>query len=151
VSSSVPFAPERFRKSQDRTAMAEGWEVRTESGNAVKRKQFANAFVPAFPLRILDAVVQARATAALPLILVIHRQLKMTRRASTPLNPTLWKRVGSPSQRRRETILSRLRSVPDVVRLEERRTYDARYRVSRGSLWDAIAGIDSRLGVDGCD
>jgi hypothetical protein len=42
------------------------------------------AFVPAVPVTVLQAVVQARAEKALPLILAIHRQLQMSGRSGRP-------------------------------------------------------------------
>jgi hypothetical protein len=41
-------------------------------------------FVPAFPLRILQAIVEADAVIVLPLVLAIHRQLIMNGREDTP-------------------------------------------------------------------
>ena len=143
-----PIDPQRPLTLQRQAAAGEV-KVETEAAKAAKRTKAVEAYVPAFPLRVLAAVVHANATLALPLVLATHRQLKMTKRESTPLNATLWERAGSPSPRKREAILRRLRLIPVVVGLEERRTANSRYRVSKGSLWDAPSTIkEAEVGED---
>jgi hypothetical protein len=93
------------------------------------------AFVPSFPLPILHAVVAARAEKALPLILAVHRQLRMTRREWTPLNAAIWKAAGSPGEKSRAAILRKLRGLPAVIRLELHRTVTTHFKVARGELW----------------
>ena len=92
-------------------------------------------FVPGFPVPILKAVVSADAVKALPVVLAIHRQLTMTRREWTPLNSAVWTAAGSPSSKKREAILRDLKRLPEVVRIEPRRTTAAHYRVAKGTLW----------------
>jgi hypothetical protein len=96
------------------------------------------AYIPAFPQSVMQAVVDADAVTALPLILAIHRQLVMTKREETPLNEAIWKRAGSPSSKRRESILRKLRTVPHVIRLKATRTRTSHYSVSRGEFWGEI-------------
>ena len=117
--------------------------VETNAGTDARRKRTANAYIPAIPLRIVKAAVQTDAVLALPLVLAIHRQLTMTGRSSTPLNATVWASAGSPSRRKREVILRRLRTIPDVIRVEEDRTSQTRYRASRGELWDDFERVRS--------
>ena len=94
-------------------------------------------YIPAFPQRVLQAVVDADAVAALPLVLAIHRQLVMAKREETPLNEAIWKCAGSPSSKRREVILRKLRAVPQVIEIWTIRTMTAHYSVSKGELWTA--------------
>jgi len=54
------------------------------------------AYIPPFPQSVIQAVVDANAVAALPLVLAIHRQLVVTKRKETPLNEAIWKSAGSP-------------------------------------------------------
>jgi hypothetical protein len=98
---------------------------------AVRR---VGAFVPSFPLPILDAVVAARAEKAFPLILAIHRQLHMTRREWTPLNAAIWRAAGSPGEKSRAAILYKLRGLSAVIRLELHRTATTHFKVARGEL-----------------
>ena len=94
-----------------------------------------DAYIPGFPLKVLLATVDADAVKALPLVLAIHRQLTMTRRQLTPLNGAIWKAAGNPSHKERETILAKIKMMPDVIRIECHRTATAHYRVGRGGLW----------------
>jgi hypothetical protein len=92
-------------------------------------------YVPAFPQSVLQAVIEADAVVALPLILAIHRQLTMNRRKETPLNESIWKCVGSPSSKRRESILRKLKTIPHVIRVTVVRTATTHYRVAKGKSW----------------
>jgi hypothetical protein len=93
------------------------------------------AYIPAFPQSVMRAVVDAHAEAALPLVLAIHRQLVVTKREETPLNEAIWKCAGSPSSKRREAILRKLKAVPQVIMLKATRTRTSHYSASRGDLW----------------
>jgi hypothetical protein len=93
------------------------------------------AYIPAFPQSVMRAVVDADALAALPLVLAIHRQLVVTKREATPLNEAIWRCAGSPSSKRREAILRKLRAVPHVIMLKTTRTRTSHYSVSRGECW----------------
>jgi hypothetical protein len=92
-------------------------------------------FIPKFPLAILQAVVDADAVIALPLMLAIHRQLVMTKKDDTPLNEAIWRSAGSPSHKRRAAILRKIKSLPGVIQITSARTVTYHYRVSRGGLW----------------
>ena len=92
-------------------------------------------YIPAFPQSLIQAVVDGDAVTALPLVLAIHRQLTMTNREETPLNEAVWKCAGSPSPKRRETILRNLRAIPDVIRITAARTATTHYRVAKGKSW----------------
>ena len=94
------------------------------------------AFTPPFPLPILAAVVAAKAEMALPLILAIHRQLVMTKRASTPLNGAIWEAAGDPPTQRKKTILRRLQTLSEVISLTAEQTPMSYYRVAKGPLWE---------------
>ena len=93
------------------------------------------AYIPSFPARVLQAINDADAVIALPLILAIHRQLTMTKREETPLNEAIWKCAGSPSTRRREAILRKLKAVPHIIRLVGARTAATHYQVAKGEVW----------------
>ena len=93
------------------------------------------AYIPAFPQSIIQAVVDAGAVTALPLVLSIHRQLAMAKRRETPLNEAIWRCAGTPSPKRREAILRKLKAIPHVIRIVEARTATAYYRVSKGKAW----------------
>ena len=92
-------------------------------------------YIPAFPKSLIQAVVDGDAVTALPLVLAIHRQLTMTNREETQLNEAIWKCAGSPSPKRREAILRKLKAIPHVIRIVEARTATAYYRVSKGRAW----------------
>jgi hypothetical protein len=95
----------------------------------------SNHYIPQFPQAVLQAVVDADAVVALPLILAIHRQLVMTKRDDTPLNEAIWRCAGSPPHKRRATILRKLKTLPNIIRIVSARTANSRYRVSRGDFW----------------
>ena len=104
---------------------------RTSDGRPDVRAQF----IPACPVRIIQAMVEADAAVALPLVLAIHRQLTSARREETPLNEAAWKIAGSPSARRREAILRKLKRLPELIVFRADRTPTSHYRVSKGRLW----------------
>ena len=93
------------------------------------------AFVPAIPLAILQAVVEAHAEKALPLILAIHRQLEMSKRKSTPINAAVWQAAGNPTEKTRAAILRKLKQLPEIILVEPARTPVSHYRAARGPLW----------------
>ena len=93
------------------------------------------AYIPGFPQSIIQAIVDADAVAAFPLVLAIHRQLAMAKRKETPLNEAIWKCSGSPSPKRREAILRKLKAIPHVVRITVARTATTRYKVAKGEMW----------------
>lgn len=93
-------------------------------------------FMPPFPAAVLLEVVKEDATAALPLVLAIHRQLTMKRTNETPLNEAIWSVAGNPSVKKREHILRKLKSIPQIVELIPARTALFYYRVKRGSAWE---------------
>ena len=93
------------------------------------------AYIPGFPQSVIQAILDTDAVAALPLVLAIHRQLTMTNREETPLNEAIWKCAGSPSPRRRETILLKLKAVPHIIRITTARTATSYYRVAKGEAW----------------
>jgi hypothetical protein len=92
-------------------------------------------FIPAFPLRIQQALVEADAVVALPLVLAIHRQLTMTHREETPLSEGVWNSAGSPTAKKRAVILRKLKSIPKVIQITAARTRTTHYRVQKGDLW----------------
>lgn len=92
-------------------------------------------FVPPFPLRVMQEIVAAKAEKALPLILAIHRQISMTGRETAPLNAAIWNAAGNPSAREREGIIKKLKSLPQIVAMNEERTPMSRYRVGKGPIW----------------
>ena len=92
-------------------------------------------YIPGFPQSVLQAVVDADAVVTLPLILAIHRQLTMAKRKETPLNEAIWKCAGSPSSKRREAILRKLKGVPHLIRVTVARTATTHYRVAKGKSW----------------
>ena len=104
---------------------------RTSDGRPDVRAQF----IPACPVRIIQAMVEADAAVALPLVLAIHRQLTSARREETPLNEAAWKIAGSPSARRREAILRKLKRLPELIVFRADRTPTSHYRVSKSRLW----------------
>ena len=95
------------------------------------------AYIPAFPHSVIQAIVDADAVTALPLILAIHRQLTVTKRKETPLNGAIWKYAGSPSPKRKEAILRRMKSIPNVIKIISARTRFTHYVVAKGEIWSA--------------
>ena len=104
---------------------------RTSDGRPDVRAQF----IPACPVRIIQAIVDADAVVALPLVLSIHRQLTLARREETPLNEAVWKISGPSSARKREAILRKLKRLPELIVFRADRTATSHYRVSKGRLW----------------
>ncbi len=104
---------------------------RTSDGRPYVRAQF----IPACPVRIIQAMVNADAVVALPLVLAIHRQLTSARREETPLNEAVWKISGASSARKREAILRKLKRLPELIVFRADRTPTSHYRVSKGRLW----------------
>ena len=94
-----------------------------------------NRYVPAFPLKIIQLIVEVKAEKVLPVVLAIHRQLHMTKRDETPLNAAIWKAAGSPSVKERENILKKLKNLPQIINIRKARTTTSHYRVARGSGW----------------
>ena len=92
-------------------------------------------YVPSFPLRLIRAVVEAKAEKALPLVLAIHRQMVMTRQRSIPLSGAVWDAAGSPNRRERDTVLRNLRKLRKIYRLTVNKTMFSHYLVSQGPLW----------------
>jgi hypothetical protein len=92
-------------------------------------------FIPAFPLQIQQALAEADAVVALPLVLAIHRQLMMSHRDETPLNDAIWSAAGSPSAKKRAVILRKLKSLPQIIEMITARTRTTHYRVRKGNLW----------------
>jgi hypothetical protein len=92
-------------------------------------------YIPGFPLRILCAVVEAKAEKARPLVLAIHRQMVMTRESSIPLSGAIWDAAGSPGKRERVSVLRNLRKLRKIIRLTAKQTMFSYYRASYGPLW----------------
>ena len=80
-------------------------------------------YVPQFPLRVLIAVRKAKATLALPIILVIHRQLRMSGKTETALGPAIWEALGNPSKTEKAAIFRNLKRVPKVICLNSRKRH----------------------------
>ena len=111
------------------------FELRRLEIPAGTTRQRSQAFVPVFPVTVLAAVVEAGAEKTLPLLLAIHRQLRMTGREWTPLNTAIWKTAGDPSAKKRAAIISALRKLPELARIEPHRTTTSHYRVAKGPRW----------------
>jgi len=95
------------------------------------------AYIPGFPQSIIQAIVDADAVAAFPLVLAIHRQLVVTKRKETPLNEAIWRCAGAPSAKHRESILRKLKAIPHVFPITPARTTTTHYRVAKGEMWSA--------------
>ena len=111
------------------------FELRKLERTSDGRPDVCAQFIPACPVRIIQAMVEADAAVALPLVLAIHRQLTSARREETPLNEAVWKIAGSPSARKREAILRKLKRLPELIVFRADRTPTSHYRVSKGRLW----------------
>jgi hypothetical protein len=107
---------------------------------AIKKTKNPNPYVSAFPLSVSKHCVSVGCEAALPLILAIHRQLKMTGREWTPLNKAVWVSAGDPSEKKREKILRALKRHPELVQICPRKTATSHYDVAYGSLW--LVGVE---------
>ena len=96
-------------------------------------------FIPALPLQIIKITVAAGCETALPLILAIHRQLKMTGREWAPLNKAIWVAAGDPPEKKRSKILTVLKQRPDLIQIRPKKTTTSHYEVAYGALWAAGA------------
>lgn len=111
------------------------FELRKLEHTSDGRPDVRAQFIPPCPVRIIQAMVDADAVIALPLVLAIHRQLTSARREETPLNEAVWKISGPSSARKREAILRKLKRLPDLIVFRADRTPTSHYRVSKGRLW----------------
>lgn len=114
------------------------FELRQFETPARSSRHRTEAFVPALPMAVLVAVVEAGSEKALPVILAIHRQLKMTRREWTPINAAVWKAAGDPSAKKRAAIMRKLKRLPAFLRVELHRTPSSHYRAGKGPQWARI-------------
>lgn len=96
-------------------------------------------FIPALPLGVVLTCVAGGYEVALPLILAIHRQLRMTRREWTPLNKDIWCAAGNPPEKKRAKILSAIKEHPDLIQVRPKKTTTSHYEVAYGTLWSAEA------------
>ena len=131
-----PFEPENLRLA----------ETPVPSIKATRRpsKRQREGYVSAFPVRILPVIMKAKASRALGLVLAIHRQLHMTKRASTPLNGAIWDVIGRPSKPERNSLLKLLATIPEVICLSTDPAFGSHYRVSKGPLWTAAESSDDQ-------
>lgn len=106
-----------------------------EATEMATRRQ-KEGYIPALPVKILRAVVKAKATKALPLILAAHRQLHMVKLESVPLGGAIWDAAGSPSRQEKAAVLRNLKKMPEVIRLvPKHQTMFSFYDVAYGPLW----------------
>lgn len=98
------------------------------------------AFIPPLPVRVVQAIVAENAEIVLPLVLSIHRQLTMKKQNETALTAAIWAAAGSPSQKKREAILRKLKYLPEVIVVTEARTPSSYYRVAKGVIWSDVEG-----------
>ena len=113
-------------------------ELRQFETPARASRHRTKAFVPALPMAVVVAVVEAGSEKALPVILAIHRQLKMTRREWTPINAAVWKAAGDPSVKKRAAIMRKLKRLPALICIEPHRTPSSHYRAAKGPQWARI-------------
>jgi hypothetical protein len=87
-------------------------------------------------------LIKRRATIVLPLLLAIKRRLKITEKRrngkAMALTSVVWKEAGDPSKNVRETMLDRLRQMPELVIFSPSHNWNFRYRVEKGPAWLAI-------------
>jgi hypothetical protein len=124
--SSDPFHPDNLRYDPPQVVQI----------SVSDRRKDKRLYIPSFPLWALVMIVEADAGKALPLILALHRQWRMSRKGSVRLSGSLWYTAGRPTPRERRTILAHLRRVPGLVVVKERRSLSARYDLVKGPLWD---------------
>jgi hypothetical protein len=94
-------------------------------------------FIPTVPLAVIKACAVEGCEVVLPLVLAIHRQLKMTGRDWTPLNRAVWVSAGDPPEKKRERILRLLKAQPELVQIRSRKTATSHYDVAYGAAWHA--------------
>lgn len=123
--------PEPTQPSLSLDTLADKQLHRLEKSATTKRA----GYIPSLPQSVLQAVIDADAVAALPLVLAIHRQLTMAKRKETPLNGAIWKCAGLPSPKCRGRILRTLKTIPHVIRITVARTATTHYRVAKGKSW----------------
>jgi hypothetical protein len=132
-------SPQALRELTDKDLRA------YETPARLPRRQSA-AFIPSLPVRVVQAIVAANAEIALPLVLAVHRQLTMKKQNETALTAAIWTAAGSPSQRKREAILRKLKCLPAVIVVTKARTPTSYYRIGKGAIWsDADDGVGDSL------
>ena len=114
------------------------FELRLFETPARPSRHRTEAFVPVLPMAVVVAVVEAGAEKALPVILAIHRQLKMTRRERTPINAAVWTAAGDPSAKKRAAIIRKLKRLPDLICIKAHRTPSSHYRAAKGPQWARV-------------
>lgn len=95
-------------------------------------------FIPSVPLAVIKMCALRECEVVIPLLLAIHRQLKMANREWIPLNKAVWASAGDPSERKRERILRVLKAQPELVQIRQRRTATSHYEVAYGVAWSAL-------------
>lgn len=123
-----------------KTSSTDGGQIKNPISNKLNRRIISGiegSYVPNFPLSILHIIVEANAVIALPLVMAIYRQLRMKRCPSTPLTAAIWRASGSPSTKKREVILRKLKALPEIFHIEIQRTPNSYYRISFGEIWES--------------
>ena len=121
------FDPEQYRTPDG--------ELEASAIKQPTRRQ-KEGFFPVFPVKIVRAVVEAKALKALPLVLAIHRQLHMTKQKSVPLTGAIWDAAGYVSRKDKTAALQKLRMLSKVIRLiSKHQTMHSYYVVAYGPLW----------------
>jgi hypothetical protein len=93
--------------------------------------------VPAFALRWLKIIHDARAHYATGLLLAIHRRFYLRSGASDHiyLDANLWEEAGIGRGRERTQVLINLRKLPGLVTLDRAPSYSAHWRITKGRDW----------------
>lgn len=120
-------------------AIPEGFTLPEVSEKKETKPSGQRHFISAVPLQIIKITAAAGCEIALPLILAIHRQLKMTGREWTPLNKVIWVAAGDPPERKRSKILAVLKQRPDLIQIRPKKTATSHYEVAYGASWTAEA------------
>jgi hypothetical protein len=87
-------------------------------------------------LHWLPILQRANAFSAYPLLAAIAYEMRMRRKSRIAITADTWELAGDPrTERQRHVVISALRRVPSIVRLEYRQRIGSKYVASKGLWW----------------
>jgi hypothetical protein len=104
---------------------------------AFMRSRSKHPFIWRVPRVWLRVLKNAKAMAALPLLLAIYNQMILRKKTAVSITSRVWAVAEAYTKRDKTALLRALARVPDLVRLEYRNRLRSKYRASQGPLWNA--------------
>jgi hypothetical protein len=106
--------------------------ARKKPGRPPQENPFAQ-----IPLHWLPIIQRARADRALPLLVAIAYQMRMSRKPRVAVTSQTWRLAGDPrTEAQRRAMINVLRRIPSIVRLEFSQHTGPKYAAIKGRWWD---------------